>query len=162
MKVYTGLNASDIILSFNNLPATYNQSVYTTFGTVYINQSDLNKAFTNSYNAGQTFTFASIVIMQIVGNLMSTRTHLRSSLFQQVQWKKTTRNLYVHGAQLISCFLMIIAVYVTLFNTVFQSAPFDVYLLGLPLAFAILIVFLDELRKLLARRNLLYFHKFGW
>jgi sodium/potassium-transporting ATPase subunit alpha len=162
MKIYTGLNALDILLSFNDLENNFNTSVYKSFGTVYKNQSDLDNAFNSAFYAGQTFTFASIVILQIFGNLMSTRTHIRSSLFQQVQWKKSTRNLFIHAAQFISSFIMIFVIYVTLVNSIFQTAPFQVYLLGIPIGFAILIVFLDEFRKLMVRKKLLYFHKFGW
>ncbi len=162
MKIYTGLEASDIILSFNNLPNVFNQSMYENFGKFYNSSDELNTAFTNTYNAGQTFCFASIVILQIFGNLMSTRTHVRSSLFQQVQWKKSTRNLYVHAAQFISSFIMIVAVYVTLFNDVFQSAPFEIYLMLLPVGFSLIIIIAEEFRKLMVRKKLLYFHVWGW
>jgi hypothetical protein len=162
MKITTGLEVSDIILSFDNLQNMYNQSAYDNFGRFYNTTEEANAAFTNSFNSAQTFCFASIVILQIFGNLMSTRTHVRSALFQQVQWRKSTRNLYIHGAQFISAFIMIIAVYVTLVNDIFQSAPFPIYLMLIPIGFSCIIIVAEEFRKLMVRKKLLYFHLWGW
>jgi sodium/potassium-transporting ATPase subunit alpha len=162
MKVYYGLGAGDILLSFSNLENNFNTSMYKTFGTVYSTQSALDSAFNTAFYTGQAYTFASIVILQIFGNLMSTRTHIQSSLFQQVQWKKSTRNLFIHAAQFISCVIMIICIYVTLVNSVFQTAPFDVYMLLLPFGFAMFVLFCDEMRKLFVRKRILWFHKIGW
>lgn len=162
MWVWAGLSPGQIFLSFNNLETNYNSSQYSRFGALYADQSSLDTAFYNAFYGGQTVTFASIVIMQIYGNLMSTRTRFLSSLFQQVQWKKSTRNLYIHGAQFVSTFIMVICVFVPLFNQIFQTYPMPVYFLGMPLGCAFLLICLEEIRKLLVRNKILWFHKFGW
>jgi sodium/potassium-transporting ATPase subunit alpha len=57
---------------------------------------------------------------------------------------------------------MLIIVYVPIFNSFFQTEPIPVQFFFLPLGFAAIIITMDEIRKLLVRKQLLGFHKFGW
>ncbi|CAF1024337.1 unnamed protein product, partial [Brachionus calyciflorus] len=155
MYTYSGLGPEDIFLSFDNLPNIYaNLKNITSLDEAKLQVNEF-------YYRGQTVTFVSIVLLQIFGNLLSTRTNFKSFI-QQIIWKKNTRNFYLFGAQLISYVIMIIVVYVPWFHDLFKSRPLPVQYLFLPLIFALVIFSLDEFRKLMVRRKILYFHKFAW
>ena len=110
---------------------------------------------------GQTVTFVSLVIMQIFGNLLSTRTHIRS-FFQSIPFLKPTRNMAIFGAQLTSITIMLVVVFVPFFNRVFGTRPIPLEFFMLPIVCCILIFSLDELRKLFVRKRFLFFHRIGW
>jgi sodium/potassium-transporting ATPase subunit alpha len=133
-------------------------------------QDELN----NLLNTGQTVFFVTLVLMQF-GNLHSIRTrHL--SWFQQNPFKKETRNLYVctrppffffffvsvlggsnflfqlFGAMCISTILLIIAVYIPGFNSLFLTAPVPAEFWFLPFAYGLALFTIDEARKWFIRR----------
>ena len=147
MQFWAGFYPSDILLSFGNW-----QDGFKNMTTAQINEH---------YYTGQTVTFVSLVLLQIIGNLWSNRTHIQSH-FQQAPWRKATRNLWIYVADLVSICIMLIIVFVPIFNTFFNTRPIPAGLFFLPLAFCAIIFSLEELRKLFVRRKILYFHKFGW
>ncbi len=161
MQIYSGLYASDIIMSFDSLASTFNRTSLLTRNISYSSTAELNSAFNDMFFRGQTVTFASVVLLQIFGNLLATRTHVLS-FFQSPPWAARSRNLYIFLAQAVSLLILMIVVYVPVFHKVFNTRPIEIYFLLLPLGFAMVVFALDETRKLLVRKKLLYFDKFGW
>ena len=147
MQYCAGFYPSDILLSFGNWGDGFHNLT-----TVQINEF---------YYTGQTVTFVSLVLLQIFGNLWSTRTHIRSH-FQQAPWRKSTRNLWIYVADLASICVMLVIVFVPIFNSFFNTRPIPTPFFFLPLVFCAIMITLEEVRKLLVRRKLLYFQKFGW
>jgi sodium/potassium-transporting ATPase subunit alpha len=148
MQWYPKLSPSDILLSFGAWPS----EGYKGYTLDQINQF---------YYEGQTVTFISIVYLQIFGNLLSTRTHIKS-FFQQSPWKKKTRNLWIFLAEFVSTAIMIFIIFVPFTNDIFNTRPPPVQFFFLPLIFAFIVFLADELRKLAARRKFLFFHKIAW
>ncbi len=111
---------------------------------------------------GQTVTFLTIVMLQIFGNLLATRTHVKSSLFQQTPWRKNSRNLWIFAAQLISLVICLVIVFVSFFQNLFSTRSIPVGFVFLPLGFCFIVVGLDEIRKWCVRAKLFCFHKIGW
>ncbi|WEW58039.1 magnesium-transporting ATPase [Emydomyces testavorans] len=100
-------------------------------------------------NVGQCVYFVTLVVLQW-GNILSIR-NKRLSILQADPIRKKRRNPWLAAAILAS---LVIAIFVTqtpginkLFNT--APVPLEHWFLPIPLAFGIL--FMDELRKLLAR-----------
>ena len=147
MQWYAKLYSSDIILSFGSWSNGYKNMTM-----IQINEY---------FYTGQTVTFISIVYLQIFGNLLSTRTNVKS-FFNHATWEKRTRNLWILVAQIISLLIMLFIVMThfcnDLFNTRTPSAQFFI----LPLAFCFIVFFADEIRKLLVRKKVLCFPKIGW
>ncbi|CAF0782971.1 unnamed protein product [Brachionus calyciflorus] len=158
METYAGLYPGQIFFSFDKLPQIYN-STNSNFST--ISEKFLEKRIDEHYFRGQTVTFVSIILLQLFGNLLSTRTNM-NSFFKQDPWKKKTRNLYLFGAQVISLGIMIIVVYVPWFHKMFNSRPIPVQFLLLPLVFSLTIFIADEVRKFMVRRKFMFFHKIAW
>jgi sodium/potassium-transporting ATPase subunit alpha len=122
-----------------------------------LDQDKLNEVI----KQGQTVTYVSLVMMQIFGNVLSTRTHVRS-FFSTVPFFKPNRNIWIFLAQTSSMILLLITVYVPFFNNLFCTRPIPIEFFMLPVACSILMFSLDELRKLCVRRKFLFFHKVGW
>ena len=112
-------------------------------------------------NTGQTVTFATLVMIQTFGNVFITRTR-KLSLLQSLPFLKAHRNLWLFLAQASSVILMIIIIYVPFINNVFKTAPIPVEFYFIPLAFCVVFVALDEIRKLLLRKNVKLFVKTAW
>lgn len=165
MKVYMNLGPSKVFLSFDKLMYNFNESNY----MYWKNQTDYNytdigaltNRFNNEFFKAQTVTFTSLVMIQLFGNLLCTRTHTKS-FFQAPPWKRGKRNLWLFLAQACSLGMMVIVVYTPIFNYVFQTGPVPVEFIFIPLCFSLLIFVLDELRKLCRRRKWLGVHKFAW
>ena len=113
------------------------------------------------FNVGQTVTFISIVYLQIFGNMLSTRTNVKS-FFTQAPWKELTRNMWLFVAQLISISILLAIVFLPFCNNLFNTRVPPVQFFFLPLIFCLFVFLFDELRKLLVRKKCLWFHKFGW
>jgi sodium/potassium-transporting ATPase subunit alpha len=161
MQIYSGLRPMQIIMSFDTLAATFNQTSLLTRNVSYSSTAALNTAFNEIFYRGQTVTFASIVLLQIFGNLPATRTHILS-FFQHPPWRVRSRNLYIFVAQAVSFGILMAVVYGPAFHTVFNTRPIVLYYLLLPLGFAMLVFGLDEIRKVLVRHKVLYFDRIGW
>jgi sodium/potassium-transporting ATPase subunit alpha len=116
---------------------------------------------TEFVNKGQTIVFVCLVLVQVFGNIFATRTNLKS-VFTRAPFLKKGRNLWIFLAQLITVIIMLLVVYVPAVNNVFNTRPIPVQFFFIPLFFAILLILLDELRKLLVRRKILCFPKLGW
>ena len=80
------------------------------------------------------------------GNLFATRTR-KLSLFQQSPFE----NKHLFAAIFFSSAAAVLVVYVPFFQEVFQTFPISAEYWFIPIAFAILLVILDELRKLAIR-----------
>ena len=169
----SGLTPNQIFFSFDQLTNIYNSTITLHHNNDSIisgnfkspidlsNPETLNAKFNEIYYRGQTVTFVSIVLLQITSNLMSTRTR-RQSFFSQSPWNKSTRNFWIFGAQMVSASIMILVVYVPLFQDLFNVRPLTTDFLLLPLVFCLIIFILEELRKLCVRNKFLFFHRTAW
>jgi sodium/potassium-transporting ATPase subunit alpha len=110
---------------------------------------------------GQTLVFVCLVIIQAFGNVFATRTNYQS-LFTRPPFLKAGRNLWIFAAQLVTVVLMVLIVFIPFINTVFNTRAIPVQFFFIPLLFALLLILLDELRKLLVRHNCLCFAQFAW
>ena len=181
MQTNAGLYPGDIILSFgqwsnaisnsslaNNLTNFTTPTLTSTFPTTTTLNATTNSTATNTglsidehYLRGQTVTFVAIVILQIFGNLLCTRTNVKS-FFQHPPWAKKSRNLFMFGAQLVSLTIMLIVVYVPIFHNLFNTRPLPAQFIFLPFAFVLLLFVLEELRKFCVRSKVLCFPKIAW
>jgi sodium/potassium-transporting ATPase subunit alpha len=165
MKMALNMDAGQILLAFDKLASNYNDSNWMILKDMpnynYTSSTDLTNYFNTQFYTAQTVTFTSLVMLQIFGNLISTRTH-KKSFFQQPPWKRGKLNLWVFAAQCCSLCIMVIVVYVPAFQYLFQTGPVPVQFIFMPLCFCLVIFTLDELRKLAVRRNFLCFGKIGW
>jgi len=110
---------------------------------------------------GQTICFTSLVIMQSFGNLFSTRTNFRS-FFQRLPFVKIYRNLWLFGGAFVSVILLILIIFLPFINSLFNTRPIPSQFFFIPLAFAAIIFSIDELRKLLVRKNIFCCKKLSW
>ena len=110
---------------------------------------------------GQTVTFVSLVLMNIFGNLISTRTHVKS-FFQSLPFCKQSRNLWIFAAQATSICIMLTTVYTPFFNFLFLTRPIPYDFFLIPIVCCMIIFFNDEVRKFLVRKKFLFFHKVAW
>jgi len=115
----------------------------------------------NYQNVGQTVTFATLVIVQTFGNVFITRTH-KLSVFTSFPTRKAFRNLWIFVAQFSSICFMIFVIYVPFCNSVFKTAPIPVEFYFIPLGFCIIFIGLDEVRKLLYRKDIKPFSTTAW
>jgi len=141
MNKYGGLNPGHLFLAFDKWQDGYmGKSI-----------DELNTLLWT----GQTVFFVTLVLCQF-GNLHCVRVrHL--SWFQQNPLKRETRNLYLFGAMLGSTALLVIAVYVPIFYTLFQTLPVPAEFWFLPFAYGVVLFIIDETRKFFIRR---YPHSF--
>ena len=165
MKVYLNLDAGKVLLAFDKLASNFNDTNWMYLKEMpdynYTNPADLTAYFNNQFYVAQTVTFTSLVMLQIFGNLLCTRTRVKS-FFQQPPWKRGRLNLWVFGAQICSLCIMVIVVYVPVFQYLFQTGPVPAQFIFMPLCFCCVIFTLDELRKLAVRRNWLCIAKIAW
>ncbi|KAJ7211563.1 hypothetical protein GGX14DRAFT_534540 [Mycena pura] len=103
-------------------------------------------------NRAQSLYFFNLVIMQWF-NLLSTRTR-RLSLFQQNPiGSPATRNFFLFpamfGALALACFFS----YVPVFQNVFLTRGVAAQYFFLPMAYGVMLLFLDEMRKLWTRTH---------
>lgn len=164
MKMQLNLAPSQIFLSFDQLPHNYNMSNWnsTLQNITNITQPAVLKAYFNDqYKIAQTTTFTSLVMIQTFGNYLCTRTHVRS-FFQQPPWEKGRGNKYFFLAQVLSVIFMVIAVYVPIFNTLFNTRPVPAQFLFIPLGFCAVIFCMDESRKFCVRHKYLGLDKIAW
>ena len=112
-------------------------------------------------NTGQTVTFATLVIIQTFGNVYITRTH-KLSLFKSLPVLKAHRNLWLFLAQFGSIAFMILVIDVPFCNSIFKTSPIPVEFYFIPLAFCVIFIAIDEVRKLLFRRGVNPFASTAW
>ena len=110
---------------------------------------------------GQTITYVCLVVVQAFGNVFVTRTNYKS-LFSRLPFLEKGRNLWIFSAQFITVSLMILIVYLPFVNSIFNTRQIPPQFFFIPLGFAFLLIFLDELRKLFVRKNVLCFSKISW
>jgi sodium/potassium-transporting ATPase subunit alpha len=163
MQTRASMSPQDIFFSFGNWEK-FRSTNHTNFSNSTIN-SDLivRNGYTiqEHYYIGQTITFVAIVLFQLFGNLLVTRTH-RNSFFKHMPWSKKSRNLWLFPAQLVSIILLICVVFIKPINNLFKSRPIPVEFYFMPIGFAFLIFVMDELRKLFVRNKILWLHKVAW
>ncbi|KAJ2021568.1 hypothetical protein IWW57_004880 [Coemansia sp. S610] len=100
-------------------------------------------------STGQSVYFLSLVIIQW-GNMFATRTR-RLSVFQQNPLWGPARNLRLLFAIPFTLGVVFLFCYVGWFNRVFGTANIPVAFFFIPIPFAVVIVVLDEIRKLVVR-----------
>ena len=110
-------------------------------------QAQLDEALAGA----QTAYFIGLTFVQF-GNLMATRTRVLS-FFQHDPFSAKSRNLWLFGGIAGSLALVLILVQIPIFQEVFlvRNVPYQFWLM--PLAFAVLLFGLDEIRKLIIRRH---------
>ncbi len=171
MYTRADLGPSDIFFSFGNWEKLRpNQSDFQNLNLTNltdVSNHTIQAFYRNGYTIqehyyrGQTVTFIAIIMLQIFGNLYSTRTHI-NSFFMQIPWKKATKNMWLFPAQIVSIIIMILVVFIPPINDLFNSRPVPVHFFFIPIGFALLIFVMDELRKLLVRRKIFCFYKIAW
>ena len=105
--------------------------------------------------------FASLVIMQSFGNVFTSRTNYRS-FFQRPPFLKKSQNIWIFVAEIVAVVLLILIIYLPFINSFFDTRQIPVQFFFIPLIFAAIIFFIDEVRKLLVRKRVLCFHYFAW
>ena len=170
MGIHAGLSPDKVFLAYDKwdttcvLSSPYLNTTTNSTTSSYKNNCYYGKSGTdlqNYQNVGQTVTFATLVIVQTFGNVFITRTH-KLSVFTSFPTRKAFRNLWVFLAQFSSIIFMIFVIYVPFCNSVFKTAPIPVEFYFIPLAFCIVFIGLDELRKLLYRRDIKPFSTTAW
>ncbi|KAJ2397050.1 hypothetical protein GGI05_000835, partial [Coemansia sp. RSA 2603] len=112
-------------------------------------------------STGQSIYFLSLVILQW-GNMFATRTR-RLSVFQQNPFWGPTRNLRLLGAIPFTLGVAFLFCYVGWFNRIFGTANIPAPFFFIPLPFALIILGLDEIRKLIVRTYpSSFFAKVAW
>ncbi|KAF8890953.1 hypothetical protein BD779DRAFT_1610703 [Infundibulicybe gibba] len=103
-------------------------------------------------NKAQSIYFFNLVIMQWF-NLLATRTR-RLSLFQQNPFgRPETRNLLLFPAMLMALAIGCFFSYVPWFQKIFLTRGIKAEYFFLPMAYGLVILFMDEMRKLWNRRH---------
>ena len=118
-------------------------------------------AVLEAFYTGTSITFTCIVILQIIGNLMTTRTH-RRSFFQQLPFQVKTRNGWPFLAGLFSLAVCLIVNNAPAIQSKFDSRSIPIVFYIVPVFFGLVLFSLDELRKLAVRRKMLYMEKWAW
>ena len=165
MYVYMNMKPSQIFFAFDKLAVNYNETNWMELKTLpgynYTDPTDLHGLFNERYYTAQTVTFTSLVMIQTFGNLLCTRTHIKS-FFQQPPWDYTKGNRHFFLGQFFAVLIMLVCVYTPWFHSLFNTRPVPIQFLFIPLIFCFVIFCLDELRKLFVRRKYCYFHKIAW
>ena len=131
------------------------------FGSPSVNVTTNVLSNDEHVNVGTSVAFVASVFVSMLGTLMANKT-ARRSFFQQSPLQARTRNLWVYAAACVSILICIVAVNVTFFQDQFntRSVPAVFYVIAVVAGLAVLTV--DELRKLLVRHKIAYFHRFAW
>ena len=119
--------------------------------------SDFNDLF---YQA-QTVSFVTLVMLQTFVNVYVTRTR-RLSLFQSLPFLKAHRNILQIGSQLFALTVLLLLVYLPFINNIFLTRPVPVEYYFFPIAYGLLFLSIDELRKFLLRKNIYFFVRTAW
>jgi len=150
LYVHGGFAPSEVFLAFDKWAPGYQGR--------YINDTvGLNDLV---YSA-QTVTFVALVMMQTFGNLLITRAHYLS-LWSSFPLRKNHRNLWLFGAQGVSIVLTLAVIYIPFINDVFLTRPIPFQYYFYPVACSVVFIVLDEIRKLLVRKNVSFFVKTAW
>jgi len=150
LYLYGGFAPSEVFLAFDKWAPGYQ-------GRFINNTVGLNDLV---YSA-QTVTFVALVMMQTFGNLFITRAHYLS-LWSSFPLRKNHRNLWLFGAQAVSVILMLVMIYIPFINDIFLTRPIPVQFYFYPVACSVVFIVLDEIRKLLVRKNVSFFVKTAW
>ena len=102
--------------------------------------------------SAQTCAFVSIVIMQSVGALFATRTRMLS-IFKSFPLFRNFRNLNLFYSIFVAITIMFFVIYLPVFNESFSTTPIPYQFYLIPLGYSIIIIMLDEIRKLILRKN---------
>ena len=103
----------------------------------------------------------SVVLANLIGNLLTSKTRARS-FFQQVPWHRKTRNLWVYAAMAASVAVCLGAVYLPEFQSRFHMRPVPPAFYGAAVVAGLLIFALDEFRKLFVTHKWLGMDKVAW
>ncbi|KAI9208515.1 uncharacterized protein BJ171DRAFT_489165, partial [Polychytrium aggregatum] len=142
MTESVGVGFKDYLLQYGNL---VNDPIVFPNG-VTISQAN----FQTALNSGNSVYFVSLVIMQVFGNMYASRTRFNSILQQNPFWGPT-RNLYLLVATVCSLAFAALFVYTPVFNNLFMCGPIPLKYWFMPLGFGLIIIIMDELRKLAVR-----------
>jgi sodium/potassium-transporting ATPase subunit alpha len=136
MKVYGGFRIGDLFLSFDK----YREGFYGK------SQHELNELM----YTGQCIFFVTLVMVQLTGNVISTRTR-KLSFFQQFPFSGPSKNLKLVTFSFLSICVAFVVIYLPLINRIFKTRPIPFQFWLIPIGCGMLIFLLDETRKLIAR-----------
>lgn len=148
MQSYTGLGWYDFVGTYGIGPWK------TANGDMSFGQDPQGNALTAAdfqwqLQTGQCVTFITLVILQW-GNIMSVRNR-RLSILQGDPLRAKRRNLWLFLGMLASLVTAIIVTEVPWFNQVMQTAPVPIKFWFLPVPFAVGVIVMDDIRKLIVR-----------
>ncbi|KAJ1965983.1 hypothetical protein GGI12_000414 [Dipsacomyces acuminosporus] len=148
MGWYGGFSPSQLFLAFDK---------WTLGGFGGKDQDTLNSLL----STGECVYFLSLVIMQW-GNMFGTRTR-RLSVFQQNPLWGPTRNLRLLISIPFTLGIVFIFCYIPKFQNIFGTAQIPVAFFFIPIPFAFVILFIDEIRKVVVRaRPTGFLAKYAW
>jgi len=99
---------------------------------------------------GQCVFFVTLVMVQITGNLISTRTR-ELSFFQQLPFRGRTKNMNLFVFSFLSVCVAFVCVYLPLINRIFSTRPVPFQFWLIPIGCGLVIFCLDEFRKVIVR-----------
>jgi sodium/potassium-transporting ATPase subunit alpha len=136
MRAYGGFKMGDLFFAFGKYSEGFHGKT----------QKELNElVFT-----AQSIFFVTLVMMQLTGNLISTRTR-RLSFFQHLPFKGEAKNRFLPVAAVISVIIAMFVIYIPGFQRRFNTRPVPVQFWFIPIGMGLFIFVVDELRKLLFR-----------
>ncbi|KAI9208476.1 uncharacterized protein BJ171DRAFT_208309 [Polychytrium aggregatum] len=138
----TGVGFKDFVFQYGNLT---NDPILFPNG-VSLSQAQYQQVL---YSANSVY-FVALVVMQLFGNMYASRTRFNSVIQQNPFWGPT-RNLYLVGCTFASLAFTAIFVYTPAFNNLFQCGPIPAKYWFIPIGFGMIIIVMDELRKLAVR-----------
>ncbi len=136
MKVYGGFMIKDLFFAFDKYQAGF-------YGKTQKELDELKLT-------GQCVFFIALVMVQITGNLIATRTR-RLSLLQQIPFWGKAKNLKLITFSFLSVCIAFVCVYLPLINRIFGTRPIPFQFWLIPIGCGLFIFCLDEFRKLIAR-----------
>lgn len=128
-----GFKFSKLVLAYGGLPADYDPD-----------------AFAEAVNHAQSVYFFTLVFMQWF-NLLASRTR-RLSIFQHNPLYGPSQNLWIPPAMLVAAGFLFFFSYIDFFQTTFLTRGVRVEYVFLPMAFGLVMLFLDEVRKYFVRK----------
>ncbi|TXT12929.1 hypothetical protein VHUM_01330 [Vanrija humicola] len=128
-----GFRFSKLVLAYGGLPEEYDPA-----------------AFAEAVNHAQSVYFFTLVFMQWF-NLLASRTR-RLSLFQHNPLFGASQNLWIPPAMLVAAGFLFFFSYIDFFQHTFLTRGVNVEYVFIPMAFGLVMLFLDEVRKYFVRR----------
>ena len=115
-----------------------------------LSQSEFDKCL----RGAQTAAFVSMLTMQSVGNILTTRTRYLS-IFSTFPIRRKNRNLFLFFSSFLNLCILLILVNIKQLSYLINTRPIGFEYYAFSLGYSIVIIFVDEIRKYLLRKNIL-------